>query len=128
MISDTVAMIDSIRRTNLALRFLLELAALVAIGYWGWTTHAGGVRFVWTIGGPLLVAAIWGIFRVPGDPGDAPIAVPGPVRLLIEGTLFGLAVGALLAVGLQLVGFLFGGLLLGHYLLDSRRVRRLLRD
>jgi hypothetical protein len=24
---------------NLALRFVLELAALAALGYWGWTTH-----------------------------------------------------------------------------------------
>ena len=37
---------------NLALRFLLEIAALVAIGYWGFSQHAGIWRFVMGLGGP----------------------------------------------------------------------------
>jgi hypothetical protein len=29
---------------NLALRFLLELAAWGSMGYWGWQTHEGVMR------------------------------------------------------------------------------------
>src|SRR5690606_19890911 len=64
---------------NLGLRFLLELVALFAVGYWGWTQHQGVMRFVLAIGLPALLAAAWGIFRVPGDAsasGEAIVAVP----------------------------------------------------
>jgi hypothetical protein len=30
---------------NLAVRFLLETAALIAIGYWGWTQFDGALRY-----------------------------------------------------------------------------------
>ena len=40
---------------NLALRFLLELAALAALGQWGWVAHDGAARWVWTVG--LVVVA-----------------------------------------------------------------------
>ena len=37
---------------NLALRFILEILALVAIGYWGWTTNTGALRYLLTFGAP----------------------------------------------------------------------------
>lgn len=66
------------------LRGLLELAALLALGYWGWTTHAGLAAVGWAVGLPVLAAVLWGTFRVPGDPGDAPVAVPGTLRLALD--------------------------------------------
>jgi hypothetical protein len=72
---------------NLALRFILEIAALFALGYWGWTQHDGVWRFVWGIGLVILAAVIWGTFAVPDDPsrsGNAPVPVPGALRLVIE--------------------------------------------
>ncbi|MCI0714312.1 MAG: YrdB family protein, partial [Chloroflexi bacterium] len=69
---------------NLALRFFLELAALYAMGYWAWTQNEGLLRIVLTIGLPLVAAAMWGVFRVPGDPKDAPVAIPGWLRLVLE--------------------------------------------
>jgi hypothetical protein len=53
---------------NLALRFALEIAALFALGYWGWTQHDTIMRFVWSIGLVVLAAVIWGTFAVPDDP------------------------------------------------------------
>ena len=50
---------------NLALRFLLELAALAALGYWGWVAHDGASRWVWTAGLVVGAAAVWGVFRCP---------------------------------------------------------------
>lgn len=107
---------------NLGLRFLLELAALYAMGYWGWTTHTGGARFLWAIGLPLAFATAWGIFRVPNDPGPAPVAVPGGVRLLLEVVFFGVAVWSLYAAGRENWALVFGILLLVHYALSYDRI------
>ena len=60
---------------NLVLRFLLELAALVAAGYWGFGAFDGWpLRVLAGIGVPFVLAAAWGVFRVPGD-GGPPVVV-----------------------------------------------------
>jgi hypothetical protein len=43
---------------NLAVRFLLEVVALVAIGYWGFSQHSGVWRFIIGIGGPIIAAIL----------------------------------------------------------------------
>jgi hypothetical protein len=116
---------------NLALRFLLELAALAAYGYWGWTQHQGLSRWLWAVGLPLLAAVLWGTFRVPNDPGPAPVAVPGQARLLLEALVFGGAVFLLAAAGRPIPAAragaaILGGLLVLHYLVSYDRVLRLL--
>jgi hypothetical protein len=115
---------------NLAFRFLLELAALVAIGYWGWVQHEGVWRFVLAIGLPLLAAALWGIFRVPDDAsssGRAPVAVPGGVRLLLELAFFAFAAWALFDAGQSVLAWILGLAVLLHYALSYDRVIWLLR-
>ncbi len=55
-----------LRIINLGVRFLLELAALAAFGYWGATMRASGaLRVVLAIGLPLAVAVLWGLFVSP---------------------------------------------------------------
>lgn len=112
--------------TNLALRFLLELAALAALAFWGWSTHAGSARVAWAVGLPLAAAVAWGTFRVPGDPGDAPVAVPGPVRLVLELGLFATAAGLLVAADRPVVAGTFAALVAVHYVIARERVRWLL--
>jgi hypothetical protein len=51
---------------NLAVRFLLEIAALFAIGYCGWSWGRGAFRSGLANGGPLSAAVIWGVFAVVG--------------------------------------------------------------
>ena len=116
---------------NLALRFLLEIAALVAIGYWGFSQHAGIWRFIIGIGGPLLAAVLWGTFAVPDDPsrsGRAPVPVPGILRLLLELSLFGFAAWALYDAGSTVLALILAGLTIFHYALSYDRVNRLLRQ
>jgi hypothetical protein len=116
---------------NLALRFLLEMSALVAIGYWGFDQHSGVWRFVFGIGGPVIAAAVWATFAVPADAsrsGKAPVPVPGAVRLLIELSLFGLAAWALFDAGSPTRGLLLGGSVAVHYALSYDRVAWLLRQ
>ena len=114
---------------NLGVRFLLEMAALLMIGVWGWRQGGGVWRYALAIGGPLLMALIWGIFNVPGDPsrsGAAPVRVRGLVRLLLEVAFFALAAGALFQMGYVLPGWIFALAVLIHYVLSYDRIRWLL--
>jgi hypothetical protein len=121
-------MVTHMHPANAALRFFLELAALAAMGYWGWTQHAGWLRWLWALGLPLTAAALWGVFRVPGDPGDAPVAVPGIVRLLLEVVFFGGSVWLLAQAGRPTWSLVLGVFLVGHYLLAYRRVAWMLQQ
>jgi hypothetical protein len=107
---------------NLALRFCLELAGLAAMGYWGWQTGDGALRYLLAIGVPLIAAALWGVFRVPGDPGKAPVPVPGLVRLALEAAFFAFAVWGLFDAGAPALGWVLGGLVVFHYLISYDRL------
>ncbi len=110
----------------LAVRFLLELTALFALGYWGWTQHMGALRVILTILLPLLAAAVWAIFRVPGFPNDAPVPVPGLVRLLLEAIYFGGAVWALYASGHHTWGLILAIVVIVHYVVSYDYIIQLL--
>lgn len=115
---------------NLGFRFLLEIAAYLAMGYWGWTQHEGIWRYLWTVGLPLGWAILWGVFAVPEDPsrsGKAPVPVPGWIRLVLEFAYFATAVWALFAADQNQLGLVFGVLVLIHYALSYDRILWLLR-
>lgn len=110
---------------NLALRFALELAALGAMAYWGWTQNDGAWRWIAALGLPLIAAALWGTFRVPNDPREAPIAVPGAIRLLLEAAFFGGAVLLLALADQSRAALIFGVIIVLHYIASYDRVLRL---
>lgn len=113
---------------NLALRFILELVAYAAMGYWAWTQHEGFERYAW-LGLPIVWAILWGTFAVPGDPsrsGRAPRPVPGWTRLFLELAFFASAVWLLFAAGQNLIGTIFGISVLLHYALSYDRIKWLL--
>lgn len=111
---------------NLAIRFLLEIGALVSMGYWGSTLGTGLVAIGGAAGMPLLAMVIWGVFRVPNDPGNAPVPVPGIVRLGIELLFFGSAIGMQSAAFSPIVAGVFAAAVIVHYGVSYDRVRRLL--
>lgn len=130
---------NRLRTANTLFRGLLEFTGLVALSYGAWSLLAGTglLRIVGAAGLPLLAAAAWATFRVPGDDwdtdavggesrGDPVVAVPGPVRLGLELLLFGGAVALLVLGGAVLVGALLGVATLLHYSVDHERVRWLL--
>lgn len=81
---------------NLALRFLLELAGVGALAYWGWQAADGfPVRLVLAVvaGGALVVA--WALVVAP----KASNPIPQDVRMLIGTGLLLLAAGALAVSG-----------------------------
>lgn len=110
---------------NLAFRFLLELCAIGAFAYWGWTQHDGVLRIVLAIVAPLIGMTIWGVFKVEEDPsnnGKAPVKVAGIIRLLIELALFGFAVLLLNISGQTSLSTVFLIAVIVHYLLSYDRV------
>jgi hypothetical protein len=85
-----------IKSANVAVRFLLELCLLAALGYWGFQTERGLiVKIVLGLGLPLLVAILWGIFLAPASS----MRLHGPVSLVLEWALFGIGAAALYATG-----------------------------
>jgi len=116
---------------NLIVRFFLELAALIAMGYRGWMQNDGVLRYLLAVGLPLLAASVWGTFRVPADAsasGKAPVAVRGWLRLLIELTFFAFATWGLFDAGAIKAGWIFGGIALVHYLISYDRIGWLLKQ
>jgi hypothetical protein len=59
-------MLELIKGANLLLRFLLELCALGALGYWGFKTGSvTSTKVVLGVGAPLVAAVVWGTFLSP---------------------------------------------------------------
>lgn len=113
---------------NEVLRFALEVAALVALGYAGWNLVEDTlVSIALVVALPLVAAAIWGTFRVDGDPKLAPIPVPGVIRLCIEADFFTAAVVLLAAAGAWTAAGILGALVVLHYAWGYRRIRWLIR-
>ena len=116
---------------NLALRFLLEIAALLSMGIWGWRQGENWVSYVLAFGMPLMAAVIWGVFAVPDDPsrsGSAPIAVPGILRLVIELCVFAFAVWALNDLGYIMICWIMGGVVIIHYAISYDRILWLIKQ
>jgi len=79
----------------LGVRALLELVALVAVGYWGYRMGPGALRYVLAVAAPLALAVGWGALVSP----NAPARLPDPWRLSAETFAFALATAALVGVG-----------------------------
>ena len=85
-----------VQGANLLLRFLLELSALGALGYWGFHTAHGWIgKLGLGIGAPLIAAVVWGVFVSP----NAAVPLSTPLWLLVQAGVFGAAMAALLASG-----------------------------
>ncbi len=87
---------DIIKAGNLGVRFLLELCMLAALGYWGFHTARDVIgKLAVGIGVPLLVAILWGVFLAPASS----MRLEGPLYLILEVAIFGVAAAALSATG-----------------------------
>src|SRR5512133_1052111 len=95
---------------NDGLRFLLELAALASLGYWGFAEHDGVVQWLLGLGAPLVAAVVWGRFIAP----KASHPTVDPVRLVLEVLVFGSGVAALCVAGSTALAGVFGVLVVAH--------------
>jgi hypothetical protein len=79
----------------LTLAFASELAALVALGSWGFGQGGStATKVLLGIGTPLVAAVLWGLFAAP----QAPVRI-AVLALLVKLLVFGAAVLALVGTG-----------------------------
>jgi Protein of unknown function (DUF2568) len=96
---------EGIKTANLALRFLLELCALVALGYWGFQTGQGLLSKIGLgIGIPLLTVVVWVMFIAP----NAVVHLSEPVPFVLGLVFLLLAAVALAATGHSTLAAVFG--------------------
>jgi hypothetical protein len=96
--------LEVIKGANLALRFLLELCALVSLGYWCFKPGSEAIaKVALGIGVPLVAAVAWGVFVAP----RAPVALPGVLVLLLQVMVFGSAAAGLAATGHRTLALAF---------------------
>jgi Protein of unknown function (DUF2568) len=92
-----------VRGVVLSVRFLCELAMLVALAYWGFHVFEGSMAYVAGVGLPLAAIVVWGEFVAPKA--RRPVSIP--IRLVIEDALFVATTIALVAVDLPVVAAVF---------------------
>jgi hypothetical protein len=84
--------VTALSAANLALKFVLEIAALVAFAYWGASIGSGVGAVGLAIAAPLVVAILWGRFAAPKATRRLPLRLRAPFELAV----FALAALALL--------------------------------
>jgi hypothetical protein len=100
-------MMEIIKGANLLLRFLLELCALGALGYWGFKTGGGlAAKIGLGIGAPLVAAIVWGVFVSP----RATVHLPEIAVLILQVLVFGSAAAGLAATGHRTLALVFGAI------------------
>jgi anti-sigma-K factor RskA len=99
-----------VRPANDGLRFLLELSALAAVAYWGWSEHGSVWRWVLVVAAPLAIAVVWGNTIAP----KAKRRVRDPWRLVVELLVFGSAVAALLDADQTVLAIVLGSAVALH--------------
>ena len=114
----------ALRGANLAVRFLLELCALAALGYWGWTSGSGATRWLLAVAAVGAMAVVWGLLLAP----KRRIDLAKPLRLAIEFVVCGAAAAALAATGhtALAIAFAVAAVVSGtlNYIWDSPEPRR----
>jgi hypothetical protein len=82
-----------VRAANLALKFLVELAAIAAFAYWGATCGDTAQSVLLGILAPAIAIALWAVLAAPKSERRLPAAARVPFELAV----FALAAVALLA-------------------------------
>ena len=104
-----------LKQANLAVRFV-ELCALAALVYWGFSVDANAiVRILLGTGAPLAAAFAWGAYVAP----RAQVRAPGSVRLAVELAVLGLGVAALAVTGPAALAWAFAALVVVNTVLTT---------
>jgi hypothetical protein len=86
---------NAIEDANLALKFLLELAAVAAFAFWGASVDGTAVAVLLAIVVPVVAVALWSRFAAP----KSPRRLPTRARVPFELAVFALAALSLSAAG-----------------------------
>ncbi|MER5437717.1 YrdB family protein [Streptomyces sp. NPDC002790] len=86
----------SLHVINEGLAFLLEVAALAVLAWWGWqTVDTTALRLLLAVAAPTVAAVLWGLFAAP----KARIPVQLAGVLTVKVLIFGAAAAALYTMG-----------------------------
>lgn len=122
---------ERVSAVQLAIRFGLEIGALVALGSATAARFTGAGAYLAGLGAAAAVAVVWSTFAVVGDPsrsGKAPVPVPGVLRLAIELAVFVGGAAALGASGSWAAFDVYVAALAFHHAMTRQRVRWLLEQ
>ncbi|MGZ6564364.1 MAG: YrdB family protein [Solirubrobacteraceae bacterium] len=109
------------KAANDVVRFLIEVATLIAVGYWGFHEHGSWLaKLVLGIGAPLLIAAVWSVWMAPQSSRRAGEGV----RAVLEVVIFGFATAALAASTSAILAIMFGVVAGVNAVLDHTLGRR----
>ncbi len=114
---------------NLAVRFLLEIAAVVGLFRLGLSVADGPSAVLLALASSLGAASAWGLFNVPGDrsrSGRSPVQVSGAVRLSLELLILGGGGAGWFLSGPNPFAWTYLVVLAVHYLVSWDRVGWLL--
>lgn len=120
----------SLNPVMLAVRFVLELTAVVSFAVFGWRAFDFPWRYVTVIALPLIAAALWGTFAVDGDAsrsGQTAINTAGLVRLALELIILLGAPVVLWPAELRLAAVVLAVVTLTYFVLAFDRIGWLLR-
>jgi Protein of unknown function (DUF2568) len=86
--------LELVQQGNLALRLAVEVAALVALGWWGMRRgRSAPARVVLAVGAPAAAATVWALLAAPGA------TAPGPLQAAVQVAVLGAATAALVDGG-----------------------------
>ncbi|MEV6246140.1 YrdB family protein [Streptomyces sp. NPDC051742] len=109
---------------NEGLAFLLELAALAVLAWWGWESAENlALRWVLAVAAPAVAAVVWGLFAAP----KARIRLPIAGVLVVKALVFGAAAVALHDLGRPVWAVVFASVTLVNTALATADRRAAMR-
>jgi hypothetical protein len=100
-----------LHQANEGLAFLLEIAVLATLGWWGATRGAGvAAASLLGIGAPLAAALVWGLLAAP----KAKIRLPMAGVVAVKALVFGGASAAICALGTPRLATSFAAIALAN--------------
>ena len=121
----------SFHPANLALRLLIELGSLIGLALFAFHRAPADWSLMLAVAVPVMTGTMWALFNVPGDrsrSGNAPVAVSGPTRLVMELIILYGGAAAYYGAGHWLATPVMTALVTIHYLASPGRVRWLWRQ
>jgi hypothetical protein len=107
-------MIEIIKAINLVTAFLLEIAMIVAFGYFGYHYPENfAMKYIFMIGFPLMATILWGFLAAP----KSKHRLQKLPRLIFALTIFGAAIFLLNSTGKTMLAAVFAILVIINQLL-----------
>ena len=104
----------ALEAVNLAIRFLCEVAAVLALAHWGYRAGPGLTRWGLALLAPAALIAVWLLFVTP----DPVVELARPLQFAIELAVWAAATAALVATGHRTLAVVFAVLAVGSGILN----------